>query len=184
MYCPLDIMIEIIECMPFNDSKNFCIALKLPIYLAYQYHNFKIKQSDFSLVCHEIQQTLNCKYFKFLIKNTKFRWTFKQEEIFLIASYLGSTLQVYNFLQQSDIDPSFDHNHAIRLASREGNAQVVELLLQDSRVDASAVDNQAIKWASFYKHLPVVKLLADHLGLDSKQHFGPIVIINADRDRW
>lgn len=97
---------------------------------------------------------------------------------------MGHIQKVYEFLMESSIDPSYCDSNAIRLASREGNLQIVQLLLKDSRVDASALDNQAIRWASFHGHVAVVNILADHLGLDNDQDFGPIVIINADRDSW
>lgn len=179
----LELIIEIMEWIPLTEALNLCKVLKLPIELAYQYHKLSVKvHKDFWNVCHQLRNTLNRTYFSSLLKNAGFLNIFSLNHQLIIASYIGSKDHVKTLL--GIVDPSYDHNNALRLASSEGRREVVEILLKDSRVNASDCDNQAIKWAAFHGHLEVVKLLANHLELDYNQDFGPIVIINSDSETW
>ena len=66
---------------------------------------------------------------------------------------------VADLLQVVGIDPSFDENSGIVMASFYGNAEIVQFLLQDPRVDPSAGNNCAIGAASQSGHVEVVRLL-------------------------
>ena len=58
------------------------------------------------------------------------------------------------------IDPSFDDNTALELATKKGEIEIVDFLLKDSRVDPSNNGNQNILWAAVDRgHASVVKRL-------------------------
>ncbi len=64
------------------------------------------------------------------------------------------------------LDPSVNHNYAIRWASGKGQDKVVKLLLEDKRVDPAACDNDAIRDASQNGHHKAVKLLLEDERVD------------------
>lgn len=59
------------------------------------------------------------------------------------------------------VDPSFDSNWAICMASAYGHTEIVRLLLQDGRVEPTAIANYPIRWAATYGYLEIVKLLLE-----------------------
>jgi hypothetical protein len=57
------------------------------------------------------------------------------------------------------INPSFNNNYAIRVASKGGYTEIVQILLADSRVNLSTYGNYAIKIASEYGYTEMLRLL-------------------------
>src|SRR5579863_176938 len=50
-------------------------------------------------------------------------------------------------LGDNRVDPSANHNYAIRTASKNNQIELVKILLQDQRIDPGANDNDAIRMA-------------------------------------
>ncbi|KAI9328873.1 ankyrin repeat-containing domain protein [Obelidium mucronatum] len=57
------------------------------------------------------------------------------------------------------VDPSSDHDFAVRSAAAMGHAEVLALLLTDARVDAGADDNNALRTAAALGHARVLGVL-------------------------
>jgi len=68
-------------------------------------------------------------------------------------------LWLVKYLIQQGIDPSFEDNIAIRIASHNGYLDIVKELLKDQRVDPSINNNYAIDWAIMSDHKDVAKEL-------------------------
>lgn len=79
--------------------------------------------------------------------------------IFEFAAANGYTDAVRLLLYRGNIDPSNDHNYAIRVASMNGYTDIVRLLLQNPRVDPTDNYNFAIRIARKNNHIGVVDLL-------------------------
>jgi hypothetical protein len=62
-------------------------------------------------------------------------------------------------LNHKDIDPAYDYNWGIRLASMSGHFEIVKLLLNDNRVDPSDSSNYSIFIADLHFHNDIVLLL-------------------------
>ena len=71
----------------------------------------------------------------------------------------NGNIKVVNRCIDSNIDPSYLYNRAIRMASCNGHLLVVNRLLQDPRVDPTGLDNFAIIYSSSYGKLSVVERL-------------------------
>ena len=84
----------------------------------------------------------------------------KQEDFIKYIRY-KETEYIKVFLNDKDIDPSFQNNLAIRTAAEIGCFEIVELLLKDKRVDAneSIGYGNAIRYASQSNYIDIVKLL-------------------------
>lgn len=76
-----------------------------------------------------------------------------------LFSELGCEKLVRKLLQNPEVDPSVNNNHAIGEASANGHLEVVKLLLEDPRVDPTDQENYAIVAASAMGHWKVVQLL-------------------------
>jgi hypothetical protein len=66
---------------------------------------------------------------------------------------------VEKLLVQNIIDPSIDHQIAIRWASQCGHTNLVRMLLADPRIDPSVMEQQALRLACEQGRTEVVKLL-------------------------
>ena len=66
---------------------------------------------------------------------------------------------VKSLLNDKRIDPSYDNNFAIQLASQNGHIDIVKLLLKDKRVDPSHDNNYIIRFAYNEGYLDIVNLL-------------------------
>jgi ankyrin repeat protein len=82
------------------------------------------------------------------------------EREFIQACRNGNILKVKLLLKRSDINPSFDHNVSISVASDNGQTEVVKLLLKDPRVDPSDdYEYSTLLYASENNHIDVINLL-------------------------
>ncbi len=105
---------------------------------------------------------------KFLTQDTTFDPSFHDNLAIRYACMYGSSdIAVENgkievvklLLQDKRVDPSANHNHAIRWAIEKGFSDVVEILLQDNRVNPSDFGNAAIRETSENGFFDLVKLL-------------------------
>jgi hypothetical protein len=71
-------------------------------------------------------------------------------------------LAVERLLKDPRINPSANHNYAIRWAGRNGHKEVVQLLLDDPRTDLTEDRDIVIKYASEHKDILVQLLLNKH----------------------
>ncbi len=78
----------------------------------------------------------------------------------------GNYLAVEVLLADQRVDPSYNNNRAILLASQHGYLEIVRLLLADSRVDPSADDNLIIIEASEHGYTEIIKLLLANKKVD------------------
>jgi len=62
-------------------------------------------------------------------------------------------------LKDRRVDPTFDNNYPIRIASCYGHYHVVKLLLKKGEVNPADMNNYALRMAGNDGHLEVVKLL-------------------------
>ena len=85
--------------------------------------------------------------------------TLDPQTVFLNAAQLGFTNLVLKMMEQYNVHPTAQNNHAIQWASRNGHTAVVKLLLNDTRVDPTALDNRAIQLASRNGHTAIVELI-------------------------
>ena len=79
--------------------------------------------------------------------------------------YKGYTEIVKLLLADERVDPTWNDNKAIRVASKKGYTEIVKRLLSDSRVNPEAFDNEAIKSAYKNNHIEVIKLLIPRVDL-------------------
>lgn len=82
------------------------------------------------------------------------------------ACEFGRTEVVLAHLQNGVVDPSFNHNFAIRQAAKQGHAEVVLVLLTDPRVDPSALANDALVLAVWSARLDVIRVLLADVRVD------------------
>ena len=100
------------------------------------------------------------------------------QDQFFNAAKNGHLDVVQLLLEDPRVDPSANHNLAIRLAALYGRHQIVKLLFTDPRVDPSdkLIHNSAIRLAARNGHLKVVKLLLEDPRVDpSNDHNREIV---------
>jgi hypothetical protein len=83
--------------------------------------------------------------------------TKKQQSQFQNYIKSGDLLNVK--LNINKIDPSYNENYSVGIASALGYFEIVSLLLNDSRVNPSDYSNYAIKEAYRHLHKEVVNLL-------------------------
>lgn len=67
--------------------------------------------------------------------------------------------KIKKLLEDPEVDPSFNDNEAIRVASMLGLDNVIQLLLHHEKVDPAARDNEAIRVAAGNGHLAAVQVL-------------------------
>jgi len=78
---------------------------------------------------------------------------------FVTAASNGAIKVVRLLLGDERVNPSNQHNRAIRWAAINGHLEVVRLLLGDARVNPADQHNEAIRGAAANGHLEVVRLL-------------------------
>ena len=84
---------------------------------------------------------------------------------FIEACQIGDFDKVKSLLVNEKVNPTYNNNYAIRLASENGHYNVLKLLLGDNRVinffKIADDSNWAIRWASQNGHYNIVKLLLE-----------------------
>ena len=85
------------------------------------------------------------------------------------AAENGHTEIVELLLSDERVDPSVDHNRAIKKATEKGRTKIVEILLSDKRVNTS-IENCKIKQLAEQSCLKIVKLLTEHIDPSDKDN--------------
>src|SRR3989304_1480529 len=85
------------------------------------------------------------------------------QQAFIKACKVGDFDKVKSLLSNEKVNPAYNNNVAIQLASKYGHYNVVKLLLEDNRVinffKIADRANLTIQWASYNGHFNIVKLL-------------------------
>lgn len=97
-----------------------------------------------------------------LIKNNSID-VYEEQWVIKWSSKNGYKDIVELLLKDDGVDPTYNNNNTIVLATFNGNIDVVKLLLMDGRSDPSAKDNCAIHVSSRCGHIDIVKLLLNDI---------------------
>ena len=94
-----------------------------------------------------------------LLTDSRVNLLTKQHALHYHASKYGRCDVVQLLLDDPCVDPSAEHNEAVKVASYNEHYTVVQLLMADPRVDPSASGNLAVKFASINGSVSIVELL-------------------------
>src|SRR3989304_3981375 len=81
------------------------------------------------------------------------------QQQFFEACKIGDFDKVKSLLVNENVNPAYNNNYAIQMASYKGHYNIVKLLLEDKRVNPADWNNNSIIWASFSNHYNIIKLL-------------------------
>ena len=105
-----------------------------------------------------------------------------KQELFYRQIISNDIQSVVNLLTDPSVQPQFDHNRAIQLASQHGWVDIVKLLLKDQRVNPSVDANYSLIVACEHGHIEIVKLLLSDKKTNPSQYENyPIIKANAKR---
>jgi len=103
-------------------------------------------------------------YLEFEVFDRVDNWRTMYINSVLVQKYLFGLIEfdypeIINGLIKNGLDPTLNHDAAIRFAARKGRVNIVKVLLADPRVDPSALNNYAFSQAAAGNHLEVMQLL-------------------------
>ena len=81
----------------------------------------------------------------------------------LMIAVRNNDTETVHTLLASGVDPSKNHNIALRMAALYGQTEIVKMLLADPRVDVTDRDNDAIHKAEAAGHWEIVDLLMSRI---------------------